>query len=139
MNSSETQISFGRIIKVVFTLALNLALFVGILFGSDGVYQILFKPSTTAHASPYMAQVNYSRTNLDEQRSVKEADQSEGLIDNAREKLKETAETVREKLNLDEPISPSTKAFAQDVKEKIEHPLSEGDPVDNQSNWGYQE
>ncbi|MDX2229405.1 MAG: hypothetical protein NW220_07190 [Leptolyngbyaceae cyanobacterium bins.349] len=139
MNSSKTQISMTKIGQAILSLTLNLALFVGILFSSDGVYQILAKPSIRAEASPYqLAQVNYSRTNLDEPKT-EASDGSENLIDNAREKLQETAETVREKLNLDEPISPSTKAFAEDIKEKVTHPLSEGDPVDNRSNWGYPE
>ncbi|MEO3707087.1 hypothetical protein [Trichormus azollae] len=41
-------------------------------------------------------------------------------LENAQERLKETTENVREKLNLDEPISDSTKDFLQDVQTNIE-------------------
>ncbi len=41
-------------------------------------------------------------------------------LENAQERLKETTENVREKLNLDEPIPDSTKEFLQDVQTNIE-------------------
>ncbi len=137
MNSSETPFSLAKVGKVILTLALNLILFTAILFGSGNLYQTFVKPMT-AKASPYpMAQVKSTRTPLEDA----EADKSEGsenLIENTREKLKETADTVREKLNLDEPISPSTKAFAEDLKEKVAHPLTgDKDLVNNESNWQY--
>lgn len=136
MNLKETQSSLAKVGKVIVSLVLNLILFTAILFSSGTLYQAFVQPMT-AKASPYpLAQVNYSRTDLNEP-EVK-SDNSKNLIDNAREQLKETAETVREKLNLDEPISPSTKAFAKDVKEKVTHPLSgDQDLVDNESNWKY--
>lgn len=136
MNSKETQSNLAKVGKMIGSLALNLILFTAILFGSGSLYQVFVNPMT-AKASPFpMAQVNYSRTDLNKP-EVK-SDDSKNLIDNAREQLKETSETVREKLNLDEPISPSTKAFAKDVKEKVTHPLSgDKDLVDNQSNWKY--
>lgn len=41
----------------------------------------------------------------------------DGLIEQAEEKIKETAENVKEKLNLDEPLAPSTKEFLGKRKE----------------------
>lgn len=138
MNSSKTQSGIAKIARVFVSLALNLVLFTAILLGFSGLYQAIAAPLTTQINPAQLAQVNYSRTDLDHQLDVKENDSGENLIDTTREKLKETADTIREKLNLDEPISPSTKAFAEDVKEKVTHPLSKGDPEGNQSNWSYQ-
>jgi len=138
MKSTKTQLSIHQMGRAGVSLALNLLLFTGILFGTGILYQTFVKPMPAVASPDWMAQVNYSRTNLEAHPETANSDTSENLIDNAREKLKDTAETVREKLNLDEPISPSTKAFAQDVKEKVTHPLSgDQDLVDNESNWKY--
>lgn len=45
---------------------------------------------------------------------------SDNLIENAQEKLGNAADTVREKLNLDQPLTPETKRFAKDVQENVE-------------------
>lgn len=54
-------------------------------------------------------------------------------LENAQERLKETTENVREKLNLDEPIPDSTKEFLQDVQTNIEKTVK---PITG-SNRGY--
>ena len=40
-------------------------------------------------------------------------------MDNAQNNLKSTADNVREKMNLDEPVYPGTKDFIGDVKESV--------------------
>lgn len=42
------------------------------------------------------------------------------LVENSRRDLKDTADNVREKLNLDQPIYPGTKEFLNDVKESVQ-------------------
>ncbi|WP_413172471.1 hypothetical protein [Anabaena azotica] len=54
-------------------------------------------------------------------------------LENAQERLKETTENVKEKLNLDEPIPDSTKEFLQDVQTNIEKTVK---PITG-SNRGY--
>lgn len=84
-----------------------------------------FTLTIAASAQP-LAQVNTSRTPMNEHSQVGAERTTENLIDDAREKLKDTADTVREKLNLDEPISPSTKEFISDVKEKVSETITGG-------------
>ncbi|NJN86621.1 MAG: hypothetical protein HC881_10300 [Leptolyngbyaceae cyanobacterium SL_7_1] len=45
---------------------------------------------------------------------------SDNLIERAQEGLENTADNVREKLNLDQPIAPETKRFIRDARENIE-------------------
>lgn len=62
----------------------------------------------------------------------------EGVADNVREKaegvyeeqqnqpksdIKDVAENIKEKLNLDQPLYPGTKEFIEDVKEKVQEPF----------------
>lgn len=41
------------------------------------------------------------------------------FFEDAGDKLKDAAENVREKLNLDQPIAPETKEFVRDVKDSL--------------------
>jgi hypothetical protein len=41
------------------------------------------------------------------------------LVEQSRRNLKDTADNVREKLNLDQPIYPGTKEFLNDVQESV--------------------
>ncbi|PAX52703.1 hypothetical protein [Brunnivagina elsteri] len=43
-----------------------------------------------------------------------------GVVENAKNSLKETADNVREKLNLDEPLPRSTKKFLKSTEERVE-------------------
>lgn len=45
---------------------------------------------------------------------------NDNLLETVKKNLKETADTVREKLNLDEPIDPGTKDFLNSVEERVE-------------------
>lgn len=49
-----------------------------------------------------------------------EAGRGNGLIENSQDKIKSAADNVREKLNLDEPLPPSTKKFFNQVQDKVE-------------------
>ncbi|MBF2029607.1 MAG: YtxH domain-containing protein [Oscillatoriales cyanobacterium C42_A2020_001] len=123
MTSFQTQIRLQRTLKIALSLTLNLLIFTVMVFGFS-FRQALAQPFVTGIPMHQLAQVNYQRTDLNSRNSAQEPDTNGNLIENTREKLKETAENVREKLNLDEPISPSTKEFAHDVKEKIGETLS---------------
>lgn len=62
----------------------------------------------------------------------------EGAVDNVKDKaesayeeqqnkpksdIKDVAENIKEKLNLDQPLYPGTKEFIEDVKEKVQEPF----------------
>lgn len=52
-------------------------------------------------------------------------------VENSQRRLKETADNVREKLNLDEPMPESTREFLKDVRTKVEksvEPITGGKP-----------
>jgi ABC-type dipeptide/oligopeptide/nickel transport system permease component len=57
-------------------------------------------------------------------------------LENLKEGLKETADNVREKLNLDEPIPESTKEFLNSVQEKVEETV---EPITGTEHGYYQE
>lgn len=46
--------------------------------------------------------------------------ESENLFEAAKQKLEETKDTVVEKLNLNEPLPPSTKLFIEQVKDQLD-------------------
>ena len=58
------------------------------------------------------------KTNADDR--VTDQPKGDFLISSIEEKLKETAETVKEKLNLDEPIPESTKKFGRQLTGKAD-------------------
>ncbi len=57
-------------------------------------------------------------------------------IDNAQKKLKETAENVREKLNLDQPTPRATKEFLDSVQTQVEDSV---EPITGTRHGYYQE
>ncbi|WP_414550482.1 hypothetical protein [Anabaena sp. CCY 0017] len=57
-------------------------------------------------------------------------------IDNAQKNLKETAENVREKLNLDEPTPRATKEFLDSVQTQVEDTV---EPITGTRHGYYQE
>ena len=57
-------------------------------------------------------------------------------IDNAQKNLKETAENVREKLNLDEPTPKATKEFLDSVQNQVEDTV---EPITGTRHGYYQE
>lgn len=46
------------------------------------------------------------------------ADDSNDFIQNSQQQLKDAADNIREKLNLDQPIAPETKEFFRDIQDK---------------------
>lgn len=77
-------------------------------------YQINSENSPGHITSPSAFQANTRRD------SDRATENSKELIDNSQNQLKGIADNVREKLNLDEPIAPSTKEFIHDVQDKID-------------------
>ncbi|MGJ5672773.1 MAG: hypothetical protein ACR9NN_04015 [Nostochopsis sp.] len=57
------------------------------------------------------------------------------ITDNARNNLKDTADNIREKLNLDEPLPQSTKDFLKSTKDKTEELV---EPITNTKEGYYQ-
>jgi hypothetical protein len=95
--------------------------------------QILYAPpahaaALTPEATQYQLDRSDSHIRLDADRAKQAAKETgEGVT----QSLKDTAETVREKLNLDEPLPQSTKLFfkqvqGKDVEVKEQRPPSKG-------------
>ncbi|MBD2692232.1 hypothetical protein [Anabaena catenula] len=57
-------------------------------------------------------------------------------VENAPKKLKETAENIKERLNLDEPVPDATKEFLEDVKTNVEKTV---EPITGNRRGFYQE
>ncbi|WP_071191823.1 hypothetical protein [Trichormus sp. NMC-1] len=57
-------------------------------------------------------------------------------VENAPKILKETAENIKEKLNLDEPVPDATKEFLEDVKTNVEKTV---EPITGTRRGFYQE
>lgn len=103
--------------QVLTAFLMGLVIFVGAAFGSFG-------NALQAQAAPAGAGVDEIRANAEQARGKAES-AGGGLV----ESLKETAETVKEKLNLDEPVPDSTKAFLKQVQGEdveVEEPRPSG-------------
>lgn len=83
-----------------------------------GIAVLGFGNQLTAQAVPFSAEAatyQGNRTDTDNELS-KTGNQQ---VDNPRQNLKDTADNIREKLNLDEPIPQSTKDFFNSVQESV--------------------
>ncbi len=58
------------------------------------------------------------------------------LVENSKNSLKSTADNIREKLNLDEPLPRSTKEFLKSTEEKVEETVK---PITGKREGYYQE
>lgn len=76
------------------------------VFGYSNLLQAQAKP-LTPEATSYEVDAT----------STDEIQNDNKLVENARQDLKSTADNVREKLNLDQPLYPGTKEFLNDVQE----------------------
>ena len=85
------------------------------------------------NASPALAEaVTPEATSYQvDQVETKNIKKDNGLI----EKVKETADNVREKLNLDEPIDPGTKEVFNSVEKQVEKPVK---PITGKEKGSYQ-
>ena len=85
------------------------------------------------NASPALAEaVTPEATSYQvDQVETKNIKKDNGLI----EKVKETADTVREKLNLDEPIDPGTKEVFNSVEKQVEKTVK---PITGKEKGSYQ-
>jgi hypothetical protein len=83
-----------------------------------GVTVFVIQAVGFSNASPALAEaVTPEATSYQVDRlETKNIKKDNGLI----EKVKETADNVREKLNLDEPIDPGTKDFLNSTQERVE-------------------
>lgn len=62
--------------------------------------------------SPFQPEAQDTKGNLRES--------GNNLVEGAKKKTQSTGDNIREKLNLDQPIYPGTKKFAEQVKDKAE-------------------
>ncbi|KOP25203.1 hypothetical protein AMR41_17510 [Hapalosiphon sp. MRB220] len=73
--------------------------------------------------------------NRDFDKNINLRNNERSLTDNASKNLKDTADNIREKLNLDEPLPQSTKDFLRSTKEKTEDLV---EPMTNSREGYYQ-
>jgi hypothetical protein len=95
------------------------------VFGEEAIADIEKPQATTYDRGNYnneisepgtRGQVNYSGRNNRPDAAL----ENSPPVERAQDGLKGVADTVREKLNLDQPIYPGTKEFIDDVKNKVE-------------------
>lgn len=122
---------------IISTLILSIALFVGILFSGNVTFSAAAAP-VTPETAQYEIDRSHSPAQAGEaiknraQNYKQELDQEANYTkkgariaaDKTGNKLEEIADTVREKLNLDEPLPQSTKDFLGDVKEGFDDAVS---------------
>ncbi|MBW4420170.1 MAG: hypothetical protein KME13_13205 [Myxacorys californica WJT36-NPBG1] len=130
--------------KTLTVLLTSVFLFVGILFSTSDYSLAAITPSEAKtiiqeSSSPQEAGAKLrasdssdklrNRETLDTAKEVRERveagkpDRRDPLVSNTQNKFEEIAENVKEKLNLDEPISQSTKDFGNDIKGKANEVL----------------
>jgi hypothetical protein len=120
--------------QILTTFLIGVTFFVTAALGQFGYELKAQAAPVTAAARSY--QVGYSNSQTDvnpEQAKAKAAEAEEGLIGS----LKDTAGTIREKLNLDEPIPETTKTSlkqlkGEDVTVKEPRPSGKGQEPQNQ-------
>jgi len=100
-------IAFLRQTSIV--LLVGIAVFLAQAIGYSNLYLAQAEP-VTPEASAYRAE-GIEKTNV--------ADKNNPL-EQAKQNLKETAENVKEKLNLDEPLDPGTKEVLNSAQENVE-------------------
>lgn len=95
--------------KILTVFLVGIAFWVMQAFSYNNHLQAQAKP-LTPEASAY--EVDKSDTEL-----IKD---DNDLVGQSQRNLKDTADNVREKLNLDQPIYPGTKKFLNDVQDSVE-------------------
>ncbi len=104
------RISLRRILS---TCLVALIIFVSTTVGQISFIQTAQAATAAPQATDYQANRSNSDINIYSQPSENKAREAGGgLI----ESIKDTAETVKEKLNLDEPLPPSTKTFIKQLQ-----------------------
>lgn len=133
-----------QLIKTLTKLLISILFFVGLLFSSpatlnvlaavtpDAAKQVIKNADSAQEAAQNLKALDSSEIlrnhgTLDTTKDVlktsaqdRVTDRPKGdpLVNEIEEKFKEAAETVKEKLNLDEPIPESTKKFGRQITEK---------------------
>lgn len=97
-----------RLTLTVFSLILFVILFVVSAFLSSPL-QAAANPLTNPMGVS-VAQVNYSRTDLDDPNVINDSDSSKHLIDRSRQKLKQATEPLREQIGLEEDSNSTNTA-----------------------------
>jgi hypothetical protein len=108
-----------RLRQIITVLLAGLTIFVMQAFGN-----VLPAQADETVKSPYgyyykgTPDENVVNRDFDQNRNLMNNEKS--MADQAKKNIKETAENVREKLNLDEPLPKSTKEFLKSTKQKTE-------------------
>jgi hypothetical protein len=134
-----------QLIRIITTLLASVALFVGILFGTtavkslaavtpQGAKEVIEQSSSVQDAGEKLKALDSSEKvrnhqALDTTKDVYHGDnpgtsvneRRDESIRNTGNKIKDIAETVKEKLNLDEPIPESTREFLKDAEDTVDN------------------
>lgn len=121
MNSLTSRLRWSPIRRVLATLFVTLTCLVGVALGAcGGMLQANAAPLT-----PEARSYDVDRSDTQRSAATNRIDES----NRSQEALKDTAETVREKLNLDEPLPESTRDFFKQIrgeKVRVEEPRPSG-------------
>ncbi len=134
-----------QLIRIITTLLASVALFVGILFSTNvvqalaavtpqGAKEVIERSSSVQDAGEKLKALDSSEKarnhqSLDTTKDVYHGDDEGTSVSDRRDesmrntgnKLKDIAETVKEKLNLDEPIPESTREFLKDAENTVDN------------------
>jgi hypothetical protein len=139
-----------QFIRIVTTLLASVVLFVGMLFSTSevkafaavtpqGAKEVIEQSSSIHDAGEKLKALDSSEKvrnhqTLDTTKDVYHgdnegtsvSDRRDQLVNNTGSKIKDFAETVKEKLNLNEPIPDSTKEFLNDVENTVDKAVGKG-------------
>lgn len=101
------------------TIALSFAIALITLFGIDHIQETKAIPLVNIPTDYKLAQVNYTRTDLDNPTAIKDQTSNKHLIDNSRAKLKENVEETRQNLNGDNFNPPEANNLFEEIQEKV--------------------
>lgn len=114
------------------TIALSLAIALIILFGFNQLQPVNAIPLVNKLVDYNLAQVNYTRTDLNDPAVEVDKTSSKHLIDNSRAQLKENTEGIHENLDANKLKLPITKTSVENVRREVNNSSKgEKDPIYN--------
>lgn len=105
------------VVRVIFiTVIVGFALLMNVALGFGNPLQAQAMPLLTVDTSSYRVDPDDRQQRPTNTKT--ELNNNPDLIENSREKLKDTADNLRDKLNPDEPLPDSTQKFVNKFQEK---------------------
>lgn len=108
-------------------------LITGFLVGIAILFNTTFSYPLSAQAQALTPEATQYEVNSPDSPFQPEEDNERGAVNNlaqtTKSNLENTADTIREKLNLDQPIYPGTKEFLNDIQDKTQETLQDINPM----------